>query len=126
MAYRFYRSVFLCLLLLEDQTLVVGLSLSHLHLCYEVAWHRVQWYELPLLTLLEELLLLVGVFKAGFCRFDNVRVPLDGLLDRYASVTADGTYSSPIPTVGARFGTMVIPHLPPPPSMCLDCWPPWR
>ena len=44
------------------------------------------------------------------CRFDNVRVPLDGLLDRYASVSADGAYSSPIPTVGARFGTMASPH----------------
>ena len=40
-------------------------------------------------------------------RFDNLRVPRDALLDKYASVAADGTYSSPIPTVGARFGTMV-------------------
>ena len=36
--------------------------------------------------------------------FDDVRVPLDNLLDRYASVAPDGTYSSPIPTVSARFG----------------------
>jgi len=48
----------------------------------------------------------------NFGRFENVRVPLDGLLDKYASVSADGTYSSPIPTVGARFGTMVCPHIP--------------
>ena len=40
-------------------------------------------------------------------RFDSLRVPRDALLDKYASVAADGTYSSPIPTVGARFGTMV-------------------
>eukprot|EP00882_Tetradesmus_deserticola_P012097 GHRQ01012816.1.p1 GENE.GHRQ01012816.1~~GHRQ01012816.1.p1 ORF type:complete len:645 (+),score=319.12 GHRQ01012816.1:546-2480(+) len=39
--------------------------------------------------------------------FDNVRVPRDALLDRYASVDAAGNYSSPIPTVSARFGTMV-------------------
>jgi acyl-CoA oxidase len=39
--------------------------------------------------------------------FDNVRVPRDAMLDRYASVDAAGNYSSPIPTVSARFGTMV-------------------
>ncbi|WIA40748.1 hypothetical protein OEZ86_004431 [Tetradesmus obliquus] len=39
--------------------------------------------------------------------FDSVRVPRDAMLDRYASVDAAGTYSSPIPTVSARFGTMV-------------------
>ena len=48
--------------------------------------------------------------------FDHVRVPRDALLDRYASVAADGTYSSPIPSVAQRFGTMVgglttgVPH----------------
>lgn len=42
------------------------------------------------------------------CRFNNVRVPLDGLLDKYASVSPEGAYSSPIPTVAARFGTMVL------------------
>ena len=41
------------------------------------------------------------------CRFDHVKVPLDGLLDRYASVSPEGEYSSPIPSAGARFGTMV-------------------
>eukprot|EP00775_Hariotina_reticulata_P009656 gene9656-9816_t len=39
--------------------------------------------------------------------FDNLRVPRDALLDRYASVDAAGNYSSPIPTVSGRFGTMV-------------------
>ncbi len=39
--------------------------------------------------------------------FYNVRVPRDALLDRYASVAPDGTYSSPIPSVPQRFGTMV-------------------
>eukprot|EP00879_Flechtneria_rotunda_P009942 GHRR01010397.1.p1 GENE.GHRR01010397.1~~GHRR01010397.1.p1 ORF type:complete len:600 (+),score=211.63 GHRR01010397.1:456-2255(+) len=39
--------------------------------------------------------------------FDNVRIPRDALLDRFASVDAAGTYSSPIPTVSARFGTMI-------------------
>jgi acyl-CoA oxidase len=39
--------------------------------------------------------------------FNNVRVPRDALLDRYASVDAAGNYSSPIPNIGQRFGTMV-------------------
>lgn len=39
--------------------------------------------------------------------FDNVRVPRDAMLDRYASVDEAGRYSSPLPTVSARFGTMV-------------------
>ena len=39
--------------------------------------------------------------------FNHVRVPRDALLDRYASVAEDGTYSSPIPSVAQRFGTMV-------------------
>jgi Acyl-CoA dehydrogenase, C-terminal domain len=37
--------------------------------------------------------------------FRQVRVPRDALLDRYASVGPDGRYSSPIPSVSARFGT---------------------
>lgn len=36
--------------------------------------------------------------------FSNVRAPRDNLLDRYASVSADGTYKSPIPSVSSRFG----------------------
>ena len=36
--------------------------------------------------------------------FRNVRVPLDNLLDRYASVKPDGTYESDIPSVSSRFG----------------------
>lgn len=36
--------------------------------------------------------------------FSHVRVPLANLLDRYASVAPDGTYTSPIPTVSSRFG----------------------
>ena len=39
--------------------------------------------------------------------FNHVRVARDALLDRYASVAEDGTYSSPIPSVAQRFGTMV-------------------
>jgi len=36
-----------------------------------------------------------------------VRVPRDALLDAFASVVADGAYSSAIPSVSQRFGTMV-------------------
>jgi len=39
--------------------------------------------------------------------FDHVRVPREALLDRYASVTADGTYSSPIENPTKRFFTML-------------------
>ena len=39
--------------------------------------------------------------------FDDVRVPRDRLLSRYAEVSADGTYSSPIPSAGKRFFTML-------------------
>ena len=39
--------------------------------------------------------------------FDHVRVPRDALLDRYASVDAQGRYSSPISDPNQRFGTMV-------------------
>jgi len=39
--------------------------------------------------------------------FDRVRVPRDALLDAFASVGADGAYSSAIPSVSQRFGTMV-------------------
>src|SRR5918912_294287 len=39
--------------------------------------------------------------------FDRVRVPRDALLDRYASVTPDGAYSSPIENPTKRFFTML-------------------
>lgn len=39
--------------------------------------------------------------------FDRVRVPREALLNRYADVAPDGTYSSPIPSVSARFGVTV-------------------
>lgn len=39
--------------------------------------------------------------------FDHVRVPRTDLLDRYGAVAADGTYSSPIPSPGRRFFTML-------------------
>ena len=39
--------------------------------------------------------------------FDEVRVPRDALLDRYGSVAADGSYSSPIESRSARFFTML-------------------
>ncbi|MFD9738071.1 acyl-CoA dehydrogenase [Umezawaea sp. NPDC059074] len=43
----------------------------------------------------------------GRLTFDHVRVPREALLDRYGSVAADGTYSSPIDGVGRRFFTML-------------------
>lgn len=39
--------------------------------------------------------------------FDRVRVPRSHLLDRFASVSADGVYSSPIESQGRRFFTML-------------------
>ncbi len=39
--------------------------------------------------------------------FDNVRIPRENLLDRYASVAPDGSYDSPIPSPGKRFFTML-------------------
>lgn len=39
--------------------------------------------------------------------FDDVRVPREALLDRYASVSPDGEYSSPITSESARFFTML-------------------
>lgn len=39
--------------------------------------------------------------------FEHVRIPRDALLNRFADVAADGTYSSPFPTVGQRFGVTV-------------------
>ncbi|HUG42363.1 MAG TPA: acyl-CoA dehydrogenase [Longimicrobiales bacterium] len=39
--------------------------------------------------------------------FDSVRVPRDNLLDRFATVSGDGVYSSPIVSPGRRFFTMI-------------------
>lgn len=39
--------------------------------------------------------------------FDRVRVPRENLLDRFAEVAADGSYSSPIPSPAKRFFTML-------------------
>ena len=39
--------------------------------------------------------------------FDGVRVPRENLLDRFASVTEDGVYSSPIPSAAKRFFVML-------------------
>ncbi|WP_440220870.1 acyl-CoA dehydrogenase family protein [Dietzia sp. MNB45] len=39
--------------------------------------------------------------------FDDVRVPREALLNRFGAVDADGEYSSPIDSVGARFFTML-------------------
>ena len=39
--------------------------------------------------------------------FDHVRIPHDALLDRFAQVTHDGEYLSPIPSAGRRFFTML-------------------
>ncbi|MGH3442065.1 MAG: acyl-CoA dehydrogenase [Nitriliruptorales bacterium] len=43
----------------------------------------------------------------GRLTFDDVRVPREALLDRYASVAPDGTYSSPIENRTKRFFRMV-------------------
>ncbi|WP_432498666.1 acyl-CoA dehydrogenase family protein [Kineococcus auxinigenes] len=43
----------------------------------------------------------------GRLEFDSVRVPRTALLDRYAHVAPDGTYSSPIASKNARFFTML-------------------
>src|ERR1700754_703351 len=39
--------------------------------------------------------------------FDHVRIPRENLLDRYATVAADGTYESPIENPTKRFFTML-------------------
>jgi len=39
--------------------------------------------------------------------FDHVRIPREDMLDRFASVSPDGVYSSPIRNPGARFFTML-------------------
>jgi len=39
--------------------------------------------------------------------FDQVRVPRENLLDRFASITEEGVYESPIPSAGRRFFTML-------------------
>ncbi len=39
--------------------------------------------------------------------FDNVRIPRENLLDKYGSVSEDGTYSSPIKKASKRFFTML-------------------
>ena len=43
----------------------------------------------------------------GRIRFDNVRVPREALLDRYAQVSAEGEYTSPIENPTRRFFTML-------------------
>ncbi|BBY30695.1 acyl-CoA dehydrogenase [Mycolicibacterium sediminis] len=43
----------------------------------------------------------------GRIQFDQVRIPRDNLLNKYADVAADGTYSSPIENPGRRFFTML-------------------
>src|SRR5690606_35259259 len=43
----------------------------------------------------------------GRLHFTNVRVPRTNLLNRYGDVAEDGTYSSPIPSPGRRFFTMI-------------------
>jgi len=49
---------------------------------------------------------LLGVDN-GRIWFDQVRVPRDNLLNRYADVSADGVYSSPIESPDRRFFTML-------------------
>lgn len=39
--------------------------------------------------------------------FDHVRIPRESLLNRFAEVSADGAYSSPIPSASKRFFTMI-------------------
>lgn len=49
---------------------------------------------------------LKGVDNGTFT-FDHVRVPRENLLNKYADVSEDGEYSSPIESDGARFFTML-------------------
>ena len=43
----------------------------------------------------------------GRLHFTDVRIPRDNLLNRYGDVAEDGTYTSPIPSPGRRFFTML-------------------
>jgi len=43
----------------------------------------------------------------GRIMFDHVRIPRENLLNKYADVAPDGTYSSPIENPGRRFFTML-------------------
>ena len=43
----------------------------------------------------------------GRLKFNQVRIPADNLLDRFASVDPDGAYQSPIASEGKRFFTML-------------------
>lgn len=43
----------------------------------------------------------------GRIQFDHVRIPRENLLNRYADVAADGTYTSPIDNPNRRFFTML-------------------
>lgn len=43
----------------------------------------------------------------GRLHFTGVRIPRENLLNRYGDVEADGTYTSPIPSKGRRFFTML-------------------
>lgn len=49
---------------------------------------------------------LLGVDN-GTIAFDKVRIPRENLLNRFADVSEDGTYSSPIANKNARFFTML-------------------
>ncbi|WNI12607.1 acyl-CoA dehydrogenase family protein [Corynebacterium sp. Z-1] len=49
---------------------------------------------------------LLGVDN-GMIVFDNVRIPRERLLNKFADVAEDGTYSSPIESVNRRFFTML-------------------
>ena len=43
----------------------------------------------------------------GRIQFDQVRIPRENLLNKYADVAEDGTYTSPIENAGRRFFTML-------------------
>jgi acyl-CoA oxidase len=43
----------------------------------------------------------------GMLWFDDVRVPVENLLNRFGAIDADGNYSSPIASSGKRFFTML-------------------
>jgi acyl-CoA oxidase len=43
----------------------------------------------------------------GIIYFNNVEIPYDNMLDRFASVSAEGTFESPIPSDNRRFFTML-------------------
>lgn len=87
--------------------LVVGDERPGVH-AFVVPLRDEQGQTLPGITIRDcgEKLGLNGVDN-GMIAFDQVRVPRENLLDRYAQVDADGTYTSEIENPNRRFFTMI-------------------